>query len=39
MTQSVFLDTNILVYSRDEASPFFGQTCEALQGLSTKKSE
>jgi len=33
MPERVLLDTNILVYSRDEGSPFFGQVCEALQGL------
>ncbi len=33
MNKLVFLDTNILVYSKDEASPFFGQACEALEGL------
>jgi hypothetical protein len=33
MPDRVLLDTNILVYSRDEASPFFGQVCEALKGL------
>jgi predicted nucleic acid-binding protein len=33
MPQSVFLDTNILVYSRDEGSPFFDKVVEALRGL------
>ena len=33
MNKPVFLDTNILVYSKDETSPFFGQVCEALKGL------
>lgn len=33
MTERVFIDTNILVYSRDEASPFFPSVREALRGL------
>lgn len=33
MSKRVLLDTNILVYSRDEASPFYGQVCEAIKGL------
>lgn len=27
------MDTNILIYSRDEGSPFFEQVCSALRGL------
>ncbi len=37
MNKRVFLDTNILVYSKDEASPFFGHVCEALKGLVLNK--
>lgn len=33
MNKRIVLDTNILVYSKDEASPFFSQVCEALKGL------
>lgn len=33
MSERVLLDTNILVYSRDEASPFYGQVCETIKGL------
>ena len=36
MNKLIFLDTNILVYSKDEASPFFGQVCEALKGMILK---
>ena len=33
MATRVLLDTNILIYSRDEASPFFAPTVKALQNL------
>lgn len=33
MSKRILLDTNILVYSRDEASTFFGQVGEAIKGL------
>ena len=36
MNKLVFLDTNILVYSKDETSPFFSPVCEALKGLILK---
>jgi len=32
----VFIDTNILVYSKDEASPFFTKVCDALKGLVSR---
>lgn len=36
MSGRVFVDTNILIYSKDEASPFFNQVSEALRGLIRK---
>lgn len=33
MVTRVLLDTNILVYSRDEASPFFASTVKALKNI------
>ncbi len=33
MSKRILLDTNILVYSRDEASTFFGQVGEAIKGI------
>ena len=33
MISRLFVDTNILVYSRDEASPFFTSVRDALRGL------
>ena len=36
MNKLVFFDTNILVYSKDEASPFFGHVCESLKGRVLK---
>lgn len=34
MPKRAFLDTNVLVYSRDEASSFFEPVIKALQGLA-----
>ncbi len=33
MADRIFIDTNILVYSRDEGSPFFNKVTDALKGL------
>ena len=35
MISRLFLDTNILIYSRDEASPYFEIVRDALRGLAT----
>lgn len=37
MTRRPLLDTNILIYSRDEASPFLARTVNALQNLVLNK--
>jgi predicted nucleic acid-binding protein len=37
MPNQVFLDTNILVYSRDEASPFFDKVIKTIEGLVVNK--